>query len=479
MTDLANAIRKKKGTTEPINPQDFSAEIATIETGGGEGGGGGAAVSANDVNFRDYDGTILHSFSKADFLALSELPELPTQKGLTCQGWNYTLADAQSYVQEYGVLEVGATYITDDGKTRLYIRIAEKGRMNVPLYFSQSRANGVTIDWGDGSATQTLSGTGKEATTHTYADKGDYVITLGVADDCTLGLGHASTAQCVMGSTQNEGKVYCNMLQKAVIGKGVTKIDYYAFFNCCSLSSVVIPQGVTSISSSAFYYCYSLSSVVIPQGVTSIGSSAFYYCYSLSSAVIPQGVTSIDGSAFYNCCSLSSVVIPQGVTSINNNTFYNCYSLSSAVIPQGVTSIGSSAFYYCCSLSSVVIPQGVTSISSSAFYYCYSLSSVVIPQGVTSIGSSAFYNCYSLSSVVIPQGVTSIDSLTFYYCTSIAYFDFREHTSVPTLSNTNAFYNAPSDLKIIVPDALYDEWKEASNWSSYASKIVKASEFNG
>lgn len=34
LTDIANAIRSKKGTTDLINPQDFSAEIASIETGG-------------------------------------------------------------------------------------------------------------------------------------------------------------------------------------------------------------------------------------------------------------------------------------------------------------------------------------------------------------------------------------------------------------------------------------------------------------
>ena len=36
--DVADAIRAKKGTTDLINPQDFSAEIASIE-GGGSGGG--------------------------------------------------------------------------------------------------------------------------------------------------------------------------------------------------------------------------------------------------------------------------------------------------------------------------------------------------------------------------------------------------------------------------------------------------------
>ena len=34
LTDIANTIREKKGITNKINPQDFSAEIASIESGG-------------------------------------------------------------------------------------------------------------------------------------------------------------------------------------------------------------------------------------------------------------------------------------------------------------------------------------------------------------------------------------------------------------------------------------------------------------
>lgn len=36
LTDVADAIRAKKGTTDLINPQDFSSEIALIEGGGGK-----------------------------------------------------------------------------------------------------------------------------------------------------------------------------------------------------------------------------------------------------------------------------------------------------------------------------------------------------------------------------------------------------------------------------------------------------------
>jgi hypothetical protein len=393
---------------------------------------------------------------------------------------------AQNFASEIAAIEGGSTPtpptpdmpVIGDGKTYLYIKIAAEGRMAVPLYFSQTVANGVTIDWGDGSATQTLSGTGNRNTSHTYAEIGEYTISLNPSSGCTLGLGYNSSSYCILGSTDITRRIYCNMLQAVEVGNNVTSIGNYAFNSCYSLSSIVIPDGVTSIGNRAFNTCYSLSSIVIPESVTSIGDYAFYACYSLSSIVIPESVTSIGDYAFHSCYSLSSIVIPESVTSIGNYAFGYCYSLSSIVIPDSVTSIGDNAFYYCYSLSSIVIPDGVTSIGKNAFNTCYSLSSVDIPDGVTSIGIYAFHYCYSLSSVVIPESVTSIGNYAFNYCYGMAFYDFSQCTSVPTLGGTSVFSNIPSDCKIVVPDALYDTWIAATNWSTHASQIVKVSEFN-
>lgn len=379
-------------------------------------------TSKKDVNFYDYDGTLLYSYTVEEAQALTELPPLPTQPELICQEWNYDLETIKSYNR---AVDIGATYITDDGKTRLYIRIAAEGRMTVPLYFSQTVANGVTIDWGDGSDTQTIMYvTGNTSIRHTYANIGDYIITLEVTSGI-LGLGYSSSG--VLGSsTTNTAKVYCNILQKVEIGSGVT----------------------------------------------SIGNNAFASCYSLANIVIPNNVTNIEGSAFDSCYSLANIVIPNSVTNIGHHTFDDCHSLANAVIPNSVTSVGSNEFYQCHSLASVVIPNNVTSIASSVFGYCHSLASVAIPNGITSIGHSAFYNCYSLASIVIPDSVTNISPYAFYNCYGMAIYDFTSHTSIPTLSNTDAFSNIPSDCVIKVPAALYDEWIAATNWSEYASQIV-------
>ncbi|MGM9763496.1 MAG: leucine-rich repeat domain-containing protein [Candidatus Cryptobacteroides sp.] len=446
--------------------------VGTMESGGG--GGPLPSASKKDVNFYDYDGTILYSYTVAEAAALTELPALPSHDGLICQGWNWSLDGIKSMGR---AVNVGAMYITDDGKTRIYIRL-EDGRTSPMLGCCPNGT--VTVDWGDGTEPDVLTGTStstvKWTPTHEYAAPGDYVIDLTVDGEMkfygvSLNNQYSGILRYASGA-DGRNRTYLNAVQRIEIGDGVTSISNSAFSSCYSLSSVVIPDGVTSIGNSAFSNCYSLSSVVIPDGVTSIGNSAFSNCYSLSSIVIPDGVTSIDDVAFQDCHSLASVVIPDGVTSIGNSAFSSCNSLSSVVIPDSVKIIDINAFKQCYNLSSVVIPGGVTSIGNFAFQNCFSLASVVIPDSLTSIGYTVFSDCYSLSSIVIPDDVTSISSSMFQNCYGVKYYDFTHHTAVPTLSNTSAFSGIAADCEIRVPAALVDEWKAATNWATYADYIV-------
>ena len=417
-----------------------------------------------DVNFYDYDGTLLHSYTVEEAQALTELPELPTQEGLICQGWNWSLEDIKAHGR---AVNIGATYITDDGKTRLYINIATDGRMTVPLNFKQDIANGVTIDWGDGSDTETVNGIGNVSITHTYASIGDYIISFDVSDGCLLTLMVTNSAYSILGKED----VYRNMLKKVQVGVR-TVVGQFAFQYCRSLLSITIPNGITSFNYQPFFYCTSLSSITIPNSVTTIDSKTFSNCRSLSLITIPNGVTSIGSEAFCYCVSLASIVIPNSVTQIVQNAFENCSTLSSIVIPDGMTTINSKTFSNCISLSSITIPKGVMSIKSNAFYYCYALASIVIPNGVPSIGANTFQGCGSLASIVIPNSVTQIDTYAFYGCSGMAYYDFTNHTAVPTLFNADAFKNIPSDCEIRVPAALYEEWVAATNWATYADYIV-------
>ena len=85
LTDVANAIREKKGTSELINPQDFSAEIESIQTGEQD--------NTKDINFYDYDGTLLFAYTFDEAKQLTMLPTPPEKDLLIFDGWTHTLED--------------------------------------------------------------------------------------------------------------------------------------------------------------------------------------------------------------------------------------------------------------------------------------------------------------------------------------------------------------------------------------------------
>lgn len=299
--------------------------------------------SVNDVTFYDYDGTVLYGFSKDGFLLLEEMPELPTQDGLVCQGWNWDWESARSYVSKYGILDVGAIYTTDDGATRVYITLPTNGQLNVHVYITQTVSSGVTVDWGDGSATETINGTGAVNTSHRYAGAGDYRISLLPQDDCVLGFGDGNLYNIV--ETSNSAKIYSNFVTKINIGKNVPTLATRSLHGLSLRNGVSVPTSVTTLAASALmstgipcFVCTPSMNDFNPYAVISDKVSTFVYS-SKSSA----SLTSLTSNAFRAFDNVQRLVLPDGIRTIQNYALSALNSLTSLVIPSTVTTFWSDA----------------------------------------------------------------------------------------------------------------------------------------
>ena len=444
LVSVAEAIREKSGITDTLTfPTGFVSAIGEIQSNSGDD-----EAAVEYVNFRDYDGTVLYSYTVEEAAALTQLPPLPTHEGLVCQGWNWTLTD----IKEMGrAVEVGTMYITDDGKTRIYIHLEEEWKSPMLGICLNGTA---TVDWGDGTMTDTLVGTSVEekiwTSNHEYVTAGDYVIKLTVDGTVAFSANKFGSIMCHSNTASNQDLIYSNSVRKIELGNNITTIGDNTFRACYNLSSITLPNSITAIGDHAFSNC-SLSSITLPDSVTTIGSYAFYYNCSLSSITLPNSITTIGSYAFCGCYILSSITLPNSVTTIGDNTFYYCTGLLSITLPNNIATIGDNTFYYCSGLLSITLPNNLTTIGDHAFYSCHELLSITLPNSVTTIGNAAFRSCNNLSSITLPDSITAIGDDTFYYCYKLSSVTLPN--SVTTIGS-NAFRACANLSSITLPNSI-------------------------
>lgn len=178
-------------------------------------------------------------------------------------------------------------------------------------------------------------------------------------------------------------------------------------------------------------------------------------------------ITKIDDYAFYQCNSLHTIGIPATVNMIASSAFSGC----SAVKNVHITDVGAWFKIRFSNSSSNPLTSG------GQLYVNGELPTVLtIPEGagITTIYGFVLYYCKNQMKVKFPSGVTEIQGNAFYQCSNVTHFDFSSATAIPTLASSGAF--TFSNGKIVVPDALYDSWIAATNWTSLSSRIYKASE---
>ena len=368
LTDLYEGIVSKKPNASR-NPQDFRAEIESIQ------GGSGSYDTSDSVGYykanrnknypyfplpseiEDEQDTIYMLYGASGYMCCPAFNVIFTNCVCTVQKYmNTTLVSESVESLTSGVIKY-MQFSEEDSDYNTYNYIVIKLQGSITKHYLNYKPKFNDIEYNTISSSELIEVSGK-------------------CVGCDIR---------VVNNSSN--KNHQNLEYYSFLGVTATNVNYL-FSNCYSLQA--IPQLDTSKVTNMSYmfnYCYTLQA--IPQLDTSkvtTMSYMFNYCYTL------QTIAQLDTSKVINM----------------SNMFNYCYLLQT--IPQldtsNVTDM-SYMFYYCYTLQT--IPQLDTSNvinMSNMFNYCYTLQAIPLldTSNVTSM-SNMFYNCYSLQA--IPQLDTS------------------------------------------------------------------------
>ena len=347
---------------------------------------GGISVNKKDVNFFDYDGTLLYSYTFSEAAELSVLPNLPTHTGLIAQEWNWTLSQIQSDVNKRKTINVGCNLDTDDGSTCLFFYVHKGTRIpTLALNFCIAAATSVVVYWGDGtSSSYTNSGS---SALYVQATKTDYAEAPESGELCVKICGGNMWTEMVSFQQTMFSGGDKPVLTRVNLGSNCIKLNDYTFYNCNSLSSVTVSNTIRYFGEDCFYGCGSLRFFTVPKSFTGLSNGVFQRC-GLRYLSIPKSISAIGSDAFHDCENLLEFVIPDGVSTLSSSVFYNCNSLLYAALPANITTIRSDAMRNCGSL------------------YVLDLSAYTDPTGLPTLrDSNAFSNTPSYLKILVADQV--------------------------------------------------------------------------
>lgn len=349
---------------------------------GSQGGSTTNELKRNDVNFFDYDGTLLYAYSWEEAKNLKALPALPKHEGLEVREWNYTLEDIKE--------QEGISYMIN-GESCMYVETASVDGVEYGIYTNIDYSY---VDYYAIKATDTIElGTKcvgcrfRNNILTLYEDNIYYV------ENIFTSIGKVDVGACVYDSNGNQVKV----LGVHIYERNISEDDLT-------------------------YYDNEIVEVIS----------------------IPASLSEITDMNFQNSLFLQDLKIPKNSTFANNgyDTFNNC-QVNNAYIN------GAGREYF-----ALVYPLQVFNIPDNTITISIPWGCVMnMPESILKITSDFFTSNGSEISTFVnftkAKGVPSIEA--------------------PQFEDEKLVY-------VVVPDELYSEWINSTNWSSMANSIYKHSD---
>lgn len=427
-----------------------------------------APLEPGEVNFFDFDGTLLYVMTIAEARALQALPALPDHSQdevpLSNGEWNYTLEELQSLQIP---LDVGATYTVTDGKNHFIVDVPED-KKTVVVNFK------TTVDWGDGTET-TITGDSNKY--HTYATSGRKHIIL---DAINSSIGGAIIRCVYTGLTSCINKFYgVEYVKEMYFGNIGESYFGNSYFQWYKPDVILLPKTITTLPT--FSGCR-LKYMTIPRACT-------YLVASLMSPPFTNGIIKrvsippVTGKYIFFPAERVSAIIGQTTDSqlqfLGHQNTTTDYVLEREVYFQTAYTITFQARYTGYNIKKIhligpfKLGQYLQVGNRTEDFYA--------PNAGGYIASYALQNTLSLHRMVAGNiltletyalygsGITELDlPATLYSIESDALYDTQLNklicraTTPPTL--VSAFNYPPG--AVYVPDAAVADYQAATNWSS-------------
>lgn len=402
------------------------------------------------VNFIDFEGTLLYTWPTEDVAGKTELPTIPQNRlndtfdglpaGLRALEWNWDLSHIKDFMADNPLftLVVGLCYEPVDQKNHFYLEVDD----NTSFYLGVGVNGSVTVDWGDGSPLETVSGTSYSTnvyTPHTYESGGAYCITIdGIVE--------------IRGSASHHSYLFAKSNGDPISGNLTSYIRYAlkcaqcfnlrfaggAFHGCNGLQKISISPTCESTNAPLIFRQsgYLPCSIVIPIGFK-LNNQWNEYAYFIGFLSTPQDINQpwrgFEGNNYLRA-------IPHNVKQAFNNASMVKRIISQKDWDTFYRRSGNLAATF------AYVAENITSIVAYALYSCYGLKEVqfapLAPPAVANVNAWTDIPTDCIMTVPFPSLAAYLTATNYPAPATYAYVGFATYEdgeTLPTQDSTEAY----------------------------------------